>query len=666
MDEVTDSEGRTFIRNQLLPQTITGFRPGHAPLTLTVPKLISILSDEQELTNPDSHIWDMFRNAWTGWVVSHQDLNEILLDFDNNADFDENEQSIVDPNSERDRQCFEVLLEANRNDQIDQETIRRFYEYGYFNQCDQIENLIDEARAREEIELRRQVAQLPDQVNRLQEEINDLRTQFSNLEPIGELQQLLDQRIVEVQRSFEEQITALNISQAVSLLTQSVESLNSRLDALENSQHETESGINEFVEHIEAIIRQLELQIQDTSQTVIEQTNSTSIDITAQSEQIHNINQSITERFSSLVRAIAEIRSEVDVQNQSPDRSESVSDISELTESEETTPRIAHEAQSIGESFASKLEEENERYQNEKDYLSDFQYSLKRFGITDSDGTSAAIHVALKAFPALEIVDTRIYKIWNLVCDKHFFYTKLFVEMGWIGLQDWFPKLLAEECYGEQLERRDLKVSIQRMLEMGNMLWAIHFRNYDRSFPECYLPSFIQWAKSIPDSTIKVFLTRTSGINRCEITEDAYALIARLPEPEEEEPIEAQNLRTSGIIVTQSEWEAWCQPPSDVDQHLQNQLNIVKQLRSAINENGVRIPKTLLQEILHYIRLSQTIEMAPTRALDWALTLRLLSWIEKQPQIIADVLSMIDEKYSDLQHFHEGLQQAHGIANESN
>ena len=51
--------------------------------------------------------------------------------------------------------------------------------------------------------------------------------------------------------------------------------------------------------------------------------------------------------------------------------------------------------------------------------------------------------------------------------------------------------------------------------------------------------------------------------------------------------------------------------------------------------------------------------MAPTRALDWALTMRLLPWIEKQPNIIENVLSRISQEYDDLEHFNEALQQAH-------
>ena len=596
----------------------------------------------------------MFNNAWKCWVGSHQQLNDILLNFDNTADFDENHQCVVSPNSELDSQCFEVLLEASLNNQIDQETIRRFYEYGYFNQCEQIEDRINEARTREEIERRQRIEQLPEQVDRLLQEIEELRTQISNLKPINELEQALDQRIAEVHQSFEKQLSKLKFSQKVSQIKQSINSLNThidevknsistqigevdtslktRLDALENSQTETDSAINDFVDHTEEIFTQLKQQIQYTD-------------------------QSVEERIGSMDSTIADIKSMVEEQNQS---SETLKNAGR----EEASPRIAHHALRIGESFGTKLEKTTEHYVDEETYLSDFEYSLRRYGITDSDEIAAAIHVALKAFPAMEIADTRIFKIWNLMCDKHLLYTNLNVEMGWLGFQDWFPYLLADECLGERLERIDLEISIQKMLDMGKMLWAIYFKNCDRSFPECYLQPFIKWIKGFSDSTIKIFLTRCSGKNRCEITEDAYALMARMPEPQEEEPIKAQNLRSSEIVVTHSDWEAWCQQPPEVDQHLQNQYDIVDQLRSTINDIGVRIPKTPLREILHYVRISQSIKMAPTRALDWALTLRLLPWIEYQPKIIEGVLSMIDQDYNDLQNFHEGLQKAQEKTNE--
>lgn len=625
--------------------------------------MISKLRREQEITYPDSRIWDLFKNAWRYWVISHQELNEILSGFDNNEDFDDNNGCLEPPNSQLDRQCFEIFRKESHNNKVDQETIQRFYEFGYFIEDEQIQDLIDQTLLREEIERLQREAQLPDQVDRLSHEIEELHTQISNLEPINELEQVLDQRIAEVQQSFESRLSQITTSQNVNRLTQAIESLKSRIseineslrnqideinhnlsnriEILENSQRGIDSDINDFVDHIEKIIKQLEQKSQ-------------------------SIGKPIKERLSGIDSAISRIKSELEKHNKTTDMPEKPPETLRIIERETKAPRIAHRALKIGETFASKFQKNNKHYQDENDYLSDFQYSLRRFGITDSDETAAAIHVALKAFPVLEIADTRIFKIWDLMCDEHLLHTEIFVEMGWFGLQDWFPDLLADECFGERLERIDLEISIQKMLEMGNMLWAIHFRNCDRSFPECYLPSFINRIKEFSESTIKIFLTRCSGKNRCEITEDAYALMARLPEPQEREPVEARKLKTSGIIVTQSEWESWCRTEPNVDQRLENQFDIVDQLRSTIEENGGRISKTPLREILHYLRLSQSIEMSPTRALDWAMTMRLFPWIEKQPNIIENVLSRISQEYDDLEHFNEALQQALVNSNESN
>ena len=132
LEEVTEPAGRQFIQQELLPSNVNGFRPGHAQPTLTVPRLINNLKKKQELTNSNSAIWNKFKIAWTAWVESHCELNNLLHEFDNSPDFDENRKCIAPPNSELDLQCFKTLLEASRNNQIDKETIRRFYEYGYF------------------------------------------------------------------------------------------------------------------------------------------------------------------------------------------------------------------------------------------------------------------------------------------------------------------------------------------------------------------------------------------------------------------------------------------------------------------------------------------------------------------------------------------------------
>ena len=647
LKEVTDSEGEVFIRNQLLPSNVAGFRPGRAPISRTVPMLISNLRNEQEVTNPNSRIWDMFKNAWVYWVSSHQKLNNTLTEFDNSADFDENQGSIVPPNSELDRQCFRDLLEASLNNRIAQETIRRFYEYGHFNQCDQIENLINEAHSREEIQRRQQIEQLPNQVNRLQQEINDLRTQFSNLDTVSELQHVLEQRIAEVQRSFEEQISQLNLSQSVNQLTQSIETLKSRLDELKNSQNETDSGINDFVEHIEEIIRQLEQKIQDTDQSVsdkLEQTNSTIRDITQQSEQMQNNNQAISERLDSMDNAIAEIKSMVEKQNQP------------------NVPRIAKQAVEIGRRYGSELTTDGVRYSDEDEYMENLNIFQRRFGLTNlekrkvSQEIAAAVHIAMKAFPALEITDERPIKIWKLICGEHLHITKINVELGWLGKQDWFPDLFSEECFDKRLEKIDLDISIREMLEVGDIPWAIHLNNCDKSYPDSYLPSFLDWIKKICGDSIRVFLTRCSGTNRCITNEDFYERVARLPKPNKQEPINVRYLEDQ-YVVTRSEWVSWCCPDTDVNLPNEDQLIFVDQLRLIFEENDMPIPITLLREIQHYLRLSHNI-LASTCALDWALTLRLLPWIGNRRKLINQVLSMPDFEDSDFPHFSKGLQQA--------
>lgn len=647
LNEVTVSEGRTFIRNQLLQRDVNGFPPGRAPLNITVPILISKMRREQELTNPNSLIWDMFKHTWKCWVGSHQVLNHILLNFDNTADFDDNEQCIAPANSELDIKCFHELLEASLNNQINQKTIQRFYEFGHFNEDEQIEELIDRALPQEVIERTQQIEQIPEQVDRFHQEIEELRTQFPDFE------QTLDQRIEEVQELIESQLSQVITSENVYRMTQSIESLKTRInninksltdrigeidmslqtrmDVLENFPAETNSSINAFVEHIEEIISQLEQQIQD-------------------------IRQSVDLRFSSVDSVIGDIQSEAETQGQPSDTFVNTSEPLESGKLITVSPRIAYKAAEIGERYAANLGAENEHYQNEEDYLSILQFTLRSFGITDSDEIAVAIHVALKAFPVIEISDKRIIKVWQLMCDDHLHYTNINVEMGWLGLQDWFPDFFSDEIFDERLERIDLDISISEMLKIGKMPWVIHFSDCDRSFPETYLPSFINWINKFANDSIRILLTRYLGTNCCEINGDVYAWTARLPEPKEVEPIQAKKLRPSGIIVTQSDWKSWCEPPQDVDQYLQNQFDMLDQLRSTIEQNDVRVPLRSFREIQQYIRLSYEL-LAPTLALDWALTLRLLPWIEHRHDLINQILSIPDFQDSEFSHFRNGLQQ---------
>lgn len=622
LEEITDREGKQFIQQRLLPSQVRGFRKGHIPLKLQISRLLSKLKKEDEITNCDSVIWDSFKNAWRFWVVSHHELNKILLEFDNEADFDKNHKCIAPPNSELDIQCFKTLLGASRNNQIDQETIRRFYEYGYFNEDKQIQDLIDKAHPRAEIERQQRLEALPNEVDRLSKTIELLDSRVSATESADETEHKLDQRIAEVSESFETQLskTKLIFTQMVGELGGSIESLQSRLSE---------------VETLEPVIESIENRLAAT-----EFANEMKRAISRLDQQIHEAVELFRDCLAETERKIAQIKTEQEEPLQITD-----------------APRIAHQAVQIGERYAAELGEEKERYPNEKEYLSDFEYCLKRFGVTDSDETSAAIHVALKAFPALEIADTRVIEVWRLICNNHLHLTTIDVEMGWLGLQDWFPDLISSECFGERLERIDLDISIRKMLETGDMPWAIHLRNCDRSFPESYLPPFLDWVCDFGEGSIRVFLTRCSGTNRCETSEEVYARGARLPEPQDKEPIEAQNLRPSGIVVTRSDWESWCRPNADANPPHDRQLGFLNQLRTKIENTGVQIPTTLLREVRCYQRLSHDI-MAPTVALDWALTTRLLPWIGNRSERIDATLALIRTDGLELPHFQNALQNA--------
>ena len=242
------------------------------------------------------------------------------------------------------------------------------------------------------------------------------------------------------------------------------------------------------------------------------------------------------------------------------------------------------------------------------------------------------------------------------MCGGHLHVTQIDVEMGWLGLQDWFPGLFAQECFGEQLRRMDLDDSIRKMLEKGNMPWAIYFSNCDRSFPESYLPRFLDWIGDFSEGGIRVFLTRCSGVNHCETNPDIYARVACLPKPQEPEPIEARNLRPLDVI-TRSEWESWCSLNPDTKPLSKRSPEFLNRLQLEIENVGVQIPRELLQEIQHYLRLSHGI-LAASKALDWALTLRLLPWLGNRRELIEIVQNLINQENSELLHFRERLVQA--------
>ncbi|MDE0686900.1 MAG: hypothetical protein OXI61_01915 [Candidatus Poribacteria bacterium] len=648
-DEIIGRERRRHL-SQILPSLKKG---GFIKLEMRLKQqaifFVSELTREKEIEVPTSGAWETFGKVWALWVQSKSQLNEILLGFDNKSDFDENHKCITPPNSELDIQCFHNLLNESLSAEVDQETIRSFYEYGYFNKDEQIEAIIDRTLPRDEIERRQRLEQLVHKINKLaqtvdklSQDIKHLKSIVSTMKSANELERKFTQQIAEMHRPFETQLqqfeeeiidvhksletqlsnTESNSTQMVGLLKQ-INSLDSRLSGIEESVNSFENKLlgTEFATKMEQKISQLDQQMQDEIQSF-----EARLDV-------------------ALNKAITIIKTEAEEQHQTTD-----------------APRIAHEAVRIGNRYGAHLRDKTERYSDETDYLSNFSYGLRKFGVTDSEETATAIHVAMKAFPALEITDDRILKVWRMLCGEHLYFTTIHVEIGWLGLQDWFPSLFAEECLKERLERVDLEISIKKMLELGDMPWIIYLINCDRSFPESYLPHFLDWIGGLCKDGIRVFLIRCLGTNRCETNEDFYERVACLPNPQDRESIEAKNLRPLDIL-TLSKWKSWCRS----DQHSQYEIHsdFLENLRSIVENKGGQIPMELLREIQHYVRLSHDL-LASTRALDWALKLRFLPWIENQPKMIDGVLSMLDQDDNELQHFPEGLQQAREKANESN
>ena len=572
-------------------------------------RFVSRCTEEKEISNPHSDLWTRFADIFVLWVKSHDRLFEILEDFKNEEDFNQEKKHIVAPNSELDYQCFSALLAASRNSLIDLETIRRFYEYGYFLPSNEIETLIEKALPKAEIEGQQRLAALPNQVRQLSEAIDLLKSQLSAAV------QTPDRQIAEAIKSFETQ------------LSETKSSFNDRAGQLKQS-------VNTRFSSVEESVKSLEVKL-----TNVESVNSMKQEIVQLDQRIQASVQSIGAQLDGLDRKIAQIKTEREAQHQTTD-----------------APRIANQAVRIGKRFSSQLTEDTEHYADENAYLSYFEYYLRKFGITNPDETAdewaVAIHIALKAYSTLEVADARIIDVWRLMCGDHLYITKINVEMAWLGLQDWFPLLFSEECFEEELRRIDLDLSIRNMLEIGDMPWAIHFDNCDRSFPECYLPQFLDWIDGFSDGAIRIFLTRCSGRNRCETNEDVYEWVARLPKPQGPEPIMARKIKPSNVIVTQSDWESWCRPNSDAIQ-----LPLLNQLQEVIENEGMQIPTVLLREILQYCRLSHGV-LAPSRSLDWALTLRLLPWISYRHELIETVQNLMNQESSELSHFRDGLLQA--------
>ena len=234
-DEITGRERRQILSKKILPPfNRGGFRNLEMRIKQQTRLLFQKLARKKEIESPSSRDWAVFKNVWILWFQSKPELNEVLLEFDNKADFDENPNCAKPPNSDLDLKCFEILLEASRKLQINQETIRRFYQFGYFVEDKRIEDLIDKALTQKEIDQKQWLAALPDKFEELSQTIADFESRVSAVESANELKQELDKQITELSESFGADLQKLN--QQIKAVS---ESLNTKISKIESSSIKT-------------------------------------------------------------------------------------------------------------------------------------------------------------------------------------------------------------------------------------------------------------------------------------------------------------------------------------------------------------------------------------------------------------------------------------------
>src|SRR5215813_13291947 len=79
----------------------------------------------------NSLAWHFIESVWQTWIMSQPELPALLEHYDNSDDFQDSEPK--SPNTHLDIECLKYLIYASYNNKISQETIQKFYDFGYFN-----------------------------------------------------------------------------------------------------------------------------------------------------------------------------------------------------------------------------------------------------------------------------------------------------------------------------------------------------------------------------------------------------------------------------------------------------------------------------------------------------------------------------------------------------
>lgn len=177
--------------------------------------------------------WMLFKDLWVDWVKTHSQLDELLSILDNSADFIENNEGIP-PNTPLDIQCFKFLALKSEESRVPRELIKRFYDFGYFQEDERIEQYIAVAKSKAELKL----FELPSELDKVWVQLIDLKTALDREKSLG----LVDS-FAKVEKTLEETIKQIqemrqnnhNLYQNFQQLQQDVEKLDHVYDSLESS-----------------------------------------------------------------------------------------------------------------------------------------------------------------------------------------------------------------------------------------------------------------------------------------------------------------------------------------------------------------------------------------------------------------------------------------------
>ena len=197
--------------------------------------------------------WEAYNAFWRSWVISHDDLFQVLENFDNEDDFEKGKVKNP-PNSELDIKCFEHLVNANHEGRIKKDTIQQFYEFGYFEEDKKIEGIISQAKSDELLEREKVLDQLPMQI----EELNDKIEQMSaGILDATSIQETFSQKIGKVAEELEgkQKVSVRELRKELTSIDKKLEKTQQAVKTLSDKSKEsiTTEILSSLEEHLDSI-----------------------------------------------------------------------------------------------------------------------------------------------------------------------------------------------------------------------------------------------------------------------------------------------------------------------------------------------------------------------------------------------------------------------------